>query len=67
MSDVDKRKHAKVIDGLSKPYNNTLINVLKSVKEEPTLNKAEELLISWQKILRVCTLTSRVKPPLHSS
>ena len=45
MSDVDKRKHAKVIDGLSKPYNNTLINVLKSVKEEPTPDKAEELLI----------------------
>jgi hypothetical protein len=45
MSDVDKRKHAKVIDGLSKPYNSTLINVLKSVKEEPTPDKAEELLI----------------------
>ena len=45
MSDVDKRKHTKVIDGLSKPYNNTLINVLKSVKEEPTPDKAEELLI----------------------
>jgi hypothetical protein len=42
---VDKRKHAKVIDGLSKPYNSTLINVLKSVKEEPTPDKAEELLI----------------------
>ncbi len=26
-------------------YNNTLINVLKSVKEEPTPDKAEELLI----------------------
>ncbi len=45
MSDVDKRKHTKVIDGLSKPYNSTLINVLKSVKEEPTPDKAEELLI----------------------
>ena len=45
MSDVDKRKHAKVIDGLSKPYNSTLINVLKSVKEEPMPDKAEELLI----------------------
>ena len=44
MSKVDKRKHAKVIDGLSKPYNSTLINVLKSVKEEPTPDKAEELL-----------------------
>ena len=45
MSDVDKRKHAKVIDGLSKPYNSTLINVLKSVMEEPMPDKAEELLI----------------------
>jgi hypothetical protein len=44
MSDDDKRKHAKVIDGLSRPYNNTLLNVLKSVKEEPTPEKAEELL-----------------------
>jgi hypothetical protein len=44
MSELDKRKHAKVIDGLSKPYNSTLINVLKSVKEEPTPDKAEELL-----------------------
>jgi hypothetical protein len=44
MSDDDKRKHAKVIDGLSRPYNNTLLNVLKWVKEEPTPEKAEELL-----------------------
>ena len=44
-SNVDKRKHTKVIDGLSKPYNSTLITVLKSVKEEPTPDKAEELLI----------------------
>ena len=44
MSDDDKSKHAKVIDGLSRPYNNTLLNVLKSVKEEPTPEKAEELL-----------------------
>ena len=44
MSDDDKRKHAKVIDGLSRPYNNTLLNVLKSVEEEPTPEKAEELL-----------------------
>ena len=44
MSNMDKRKHAKVIDGLSKPYNSTLINVLKSAKEEPTPDKAEELL-----------------------
>ena len=45
MSDVGKRKHAEVIDGLSKPYNSTLINVLKSVKEEPTPDKAKELFI----------------------
>ena len=45
MSDVDTRKHAKVINGLSKPYNSTLINVLKSVTEEPTPDKAKELLI----------------------
>jgi hypothetical protein len=45
MSDVDKRKHAKVINGLSKPYNSTPTNVLKYVKEEPTPDKAEELLI----------------------
>jgi len=44
MSRDEKRKHAKVIDGLSKPYNNTLINVLKSVEEEATLEKADELL-----------------------
>jgi hypothetical protein len=44
MSNDEKRKHAKVIDGLSKPYNTTLINVLTSVKEEATLEKAEELL-----------------------
>ncbi len=44
MSDDDKRKHAKEIDGLSRPYNNTLLNVLKSVEEEPTPEKAEELL-----------------------
>ena len=45
MSYVDKRKHAKVINGLSKPYNSTLIKVLKPVKEEPTPDKAEKLLI----------------------
>ena len=45
MSNVDTRKHAEVIDGLSKPYNRTLINVLKSVKEEPTPDKAKELFI----------------------
>ena len=44
MSRDEKRKHAKVIDGLSKPYNTTLINILKSVKEEATLEKADELL-----------------------
>jgi hypothetical protein len=44
MSADEKRKHAKVIDGLSKPYNTTLINVLKSAKEEATPEKAEELL-----------------------
>jgi hypothetical protein len=44
MSNNEKRKHAKVIDGLSKPYNTTLINVLKSVEEEATPEKAEELL-----------------------
>jgi hypothetical protein len=44
-SNVDKCKHAKVIDGLSKPYNSTQITVLKSVKEEPTPDKADELLI----------------------
>ena len=44
MSDLDKHKHAKVIDSLSKPYNSTLINVQKSVKEEPTPDKAKELL-----------------------
>ena len=44
MSDVDKCKHAKVINGMSKPYNSTLISVLKSLKEEPTLDKAKELL-----------------------
>lgn len=44
MSSDEKRKHSKVIDGLSKPYNTTLINVLKSVEEEATLEKAEELL-----------------------
>jgi len=44
MSGVDKRKHAKVINGLSKPYNSTLLNVLKSVKEEITPDKTEELL-----------------------
>ena len=47
-SNVDKRKHTKVIDGLSKPYNSTLITVLKSVKEEPTPDKAEELLIMME-------------------
>ena len=45
MSNVDTCKHAKVINGLSKPYNSTLINVLKSVKEEPTPDKAKELFI----------------------
>ena len=40
----DKCKHAKVIDGLTKPYNTTLINVLKSGKEEANPEKAEELL-----------------------
>jgi hypothetical protein len=45
MSEVEKQRHAKVIDGLSKPYNSTLINVLKSVKEVLTPEKAEELLI----------------------
>ncbi len=45
MSNMDKHKHAKVIDGLSKPYNSTPTNVLKYVKEEPTPDKAEELLI----------------------
>ena len=44
MSDIEKCKHAKVINSLSKPYNTTLINVLKSVKEESTPEKAEELL-----------------------
>ena len=44
MSEVEKQKHVKVIDGLSKPYNSTLINVLKSAKEEPTPEKAKELL-----------------------
>jgi hypothetical protein len=44
MSKVEKQKHAKVINGLSKPYNITLINVLKSVNKEPTPEKAEELL-----------------------
>ena len=44
MSRDEKRKHAKVIDGLSKPYNTTLINVLKSVEEEATPEKADELL-----------------------
>lgn len=44
MSNNEKRKHAKVIDGLSKPYNTTLINVLKSVEEEATPEKAKELL-----------------------
>ena len=33
-----------VIDGLSSPYNSTLINALKSVKREPTPEKAKELL-----------------------
>ncbi len=42
MSEVDKRKHAKVIDGLSRPYNSTLISVLISGEEEPTPAKAEE-------------------------
>ena len=44
VSIMDKRKHTKVINGLSKPYNSTLINVLKSLKEEPTPDNAEELL-----------------------
>ncbi len=44
MSKVEKQKHIKVIDSLPKPYNSTLINMLKSVKEEPTPEKAEELL-----------------------
>jgi hypothetical protein len=44
MSNDEKRKHAKVIDGLSKPYNTALINVLKSVEEEATPEKAKELL-----------------------
>ena len=44
MSNDEKRKHAKVIDGLSKPYNTTLIKVLKSVDEEATPEKADELL-----------------------
>jgi hypothetical protein len=43
MSEVEKQKHAKIINGLSKPYNSTIINVLKYVIEEPTLEKAEEL------------------------
>ena len=44
MSRDEKRKHAKVIDGLSKPYNTTLINVLKSVEEEAPPEKADEIL-----------------------
>jgi hypothetical protein len=44
MSKVEKQKHAKIIDGLSKPYNSMLINVLKSVNEELTPEKAKELL-----------------------
>jgi hypothetical protein len=44
MSRDEKRKHAKVIDGLSEPYNTTLINVLKSVEEDATPKKANELL-----------------------
>ncbi len=69
MSNDENRKHAKVIDGLSKPYNTTLIDVLKSVEEEATPEKAKELLALW-KIWRVCNLTSRMgweKHPLHSS
>jgi hypothetical protein len=59
MSKVEKQKHTKVIDDLSKPYNSTLINVLKSMKEESTPEKAEELL-SMAEDLEVCTLTSRM-------
>ena len=44
VSVMDKRKHTKVINGLSKPCNSTLINVLKSLKEEPTPDNAENLL-----------------------
>ncbi len=44
MSDDDKHKHAKAIDGHSRPCNNTLITMLKSLMEEPTPDKAKELL-----------------------
>jgi hypothetical protein len=44
MSKVDKQKHTNIINSLFKPYNSTLINVLKSVKEEPSPEKAKELL-----------------------
>jgi hypothetical protein len=59
MSDIDKRKHAKVIDGLSRPYNNTLINVLKSVEEEPPQIKPRNCL-ALREILRECTSTSKM-------
>ncbi len=48
MSNNEKCKHAKVIDGLSKPYNTTLINVLKSVEKEATPEKAKELLSTME-------------------
>jgi hypothetical protein len=44
MFEVEKRNHTKVISGLTNPFISTLINKLKSVKEEPTPEKAEELL-----------------------
>jgi hypothetical protein len=44
MFEVEKQKHAKAINCLFMPYNSTIINVLKSVKAEPTPEKAKELL-----------------------
>jgi hypothetical protein len=44
MSEVERQKHAKVINSLSKPCNITLINVIKYVTEELTPEKAKELL-----------------------
>jgi hypothetical protein len=41
MSKVEKQKHARVINGLSKPYNSTLINMLKSVKGGPTPEESQ--------------------------
>ena len=66
MSDVDKGKHAKVIDidGLSKPYNSTLINILESVKEETTPDKADEPTHHGG---RSGEWTNSEKPPLHTS